>query len=95
MTLVSIREYSDYYNGSRTYYGYMIRLVRPKYEVVIVTTIFDKSDQIFKTYTASNPMFFRSEEEVEELKRSYNAKSNDIQCYDFKVTVHKPTDQMI
>ena len=72
---------------------YMIRFVRPKYEVSLEIEyhVMSSNDHYF---SKSNSIgFFKTAEEVEEIKKEYAAKNNDKVHYTVNVTRHSPLDQ--
>lgn len=72
---------------------YMIRLVRPKYEVFVSSEHYDESTNDHYFSRSDSIGFFKTAEEVEEIKKEYAAKNNDKVHYTVNVTLHSPLDQ--
>lgn len=72
---------------------YMIRFVRPKYEVFISSEHYVESTNDHYFSRSDSIGFFKTAEEVEEIKKEYAAKNNDKVHYTVNVTLHSPLDQ--
>ena len=72
---------------------YMIRLVRPKYEVFVSSEHYVESTDDHYFSRSDSIGFFKTAEEVEEIKKEYAAKNNDKVHYTVNVTLHSPLDQ--
>lgn len=72
---------------------YMIRLVRPKYEVFVSSEHYVESTNDHYFSRSDSVGFFKTAEEVEEIKKEYAAKNNDKVHYTVNVTLHSPLDQ--
>ena len=75
VTLVSTRTYESSYYGTKVYYEYMIRLVRPKYQVYLTINRRDDRDYSMHFHKSESLGFFKSAEEVEAIRKEYLAKS--------------------
>lgn len=91
VTLVSTRSYDSYYSD-RTHNQYMIRLVRPKYEVKLLVELYNSLTEEYDYYRSKVLGFFKTAEEVEEIKKKYL--DNDVHDvkYTVDVTLHSPLD---
>lgn len=92
VTLVSTRSYDSYYSD-RTHNQYMIRLVRPKYEVKLLVELYNSLTEEYDYYRSKVLGFFKTAEEVEEIKKKYL--DNDVHDvkYTVDVTLHSPLDE--
>lgn len=92
VTLVSTRSYDAYYSD-RTHNQYMIRLVRPKYEVKLLVELYNSLTEEYDYYRSKVLGFFKTAEEVEEIKKKYL--DNDVHDvkYTVDVTLHSPLDE--
>lgn len=72
---------------------YMIRFVRPKYEVFVSSEHCVESTNDHYFSRSDSIGFFKTAEEVEEIKKEYAAKNNDKVHYTVNVTLHSPLDQ--
>lgn len=80
VTLVSTRTYESSYCGTKVYYEYMIRFVRPKYQVYLTINHRDDRDYKYYHHRSESLGFFKSAEEAEAIKKEYLAKSTtDVQ----------------
>ena len=80
VTLVSTRTYESSYYGTKVYYEYMIRLVRPKYHVEVTVNRRDDRDYSMHLHKSESLGFFKSAEEVEAIRKEYLAKNTkDVQ----------------
>lgn len=89
VTLVSTRTYESSYYGTKVYYEYLIRVIRPKYQVEVTVNRLDDRDCSFHFHRSESLGFFKSAEEVESIKKEYLAKSTtdvqfivDIECFE-------------
>ena len=91
VTLVSTRSYDSYYSD-RTHNQYMIRFVRPKYEVRLTVDLYNSLTEDYDYYRSKVLGFFKTAEEVEEIKKKYL--DNDVHDvkYTVDVTRHSPLD---
>ena len=92
VTLVSTRSYDSYYSD-RTHNQYMIRFVRPKHEVKLIVDLYNSSTDEYDYYRSESLGFFKTSEEVEEIKKKYL--DNDVHDvkYTVDVTLHSPLDE--
>ena len=80
VTLVSTRTYESSYCGTKVYYEYMIRLVRPKYQVYLTINHLDNRTHTYYFHRSESIGFFKSAEEAEAIKNEYFAKNTkDVQ----------------
>lgn len=91
VTLVSTRSYDSYYSD-RTHNQYMIRFVRPKHEVKLLVELYNSLTEEYDYYRSKVLGFFKTAEEVEEIKKKYL--DNDVHDvkYTVDVTLHSPLD---
>lgn len=75
VTPVSTRTYESSYCGPVTYHEYMIRLVRPKYEVYVTINLLDKNTCTYHFNKSKSLGFFKSAEEAEKVRDEYLAES--------------------
>ena len=78
---------------SEVFNQYMIRFVRPKYEVFVSSENYVESTNDHYFSRSDSIGFFKTAEEVEEIKKEYAAKNNDKVHYTVNVTLHSPLDQ--
>lgn len=79
VTLVSTRSYDSYYSD-RTHNQYMIRFVRPKYQVYLTINHLDDRTHTYYFHRSESLGFFKSAEEAEAIKNEYFAKNTkDVQ----------------
>ena len=91
VTLVSTRSYDSYYSD-RTHNQYMIRFVRPKYEVRLTVDLYNSLTEDYDYYRSKVLGFFKTAEEVEEIKKKYlDNDAHDVK-YTVDVTRHSPLD---
>ena len=69
VTLVSTRTYESSYYETKVYYEYLIRVIRPKYQVYL--TINHRDDRDYKHYhhRSESLGFFKSAEKAEAIKK--------------------------
>lgn len=80
VTLLSTRTYESSYYGTKVYYEYMIRVVRPKYQVEVTVNVLDKRTCTYRFNKSKQLGFFKSAEEVESIRKEYLDKSTtDVQ----------------
>lgn len=72
---------------------YMIRLVRPKYEVFVSSEHYVESTDDHYFSRSDSIGFFKTVEEVEEIKKEYISKNTHDVQYTVDVTLHSPLDQ--
>ena len=72
---------------------YMIRLVRPKYEVKLSVDLYNSLTEEYEYYRSKDLGFFKTVEEVEEIKKEYISKNTHDVQYTVDVTLHSPLDQ--
>lgn len=90
VSLVStVLQESSYY-GDKIYNEYMIRLVKPKYEVIVETC---KPSTIFELGETKSLGYFKSNDEIEQIKQQYLAKNTGN--VKFKTKIHSPLEQSI
>lgn len=89
VTLVSTRTYESSYCGTKVYYEYMIRVVRPKYHVQLTVNRRDDRTYTYHFHRSESLGFFKSAEEAEAVRKEYLAKSDegvryyvDIECFE-------------
>ena len=95
VTLVSNRVYESSFYGYKTYYEYMIRLVRPKYHVELITNLLDKSTYVYRFRGSESLGFFKSDEEVEAIRKEYLSKSTTDVQYVVDVKRLEPLNESI
>ena len=71
----------------------MIRLVRPKYEVKLSVDLYNSLTEEYEYYRSKDLGFFKTVEEVEEIKKEYISKNTHDVQYTVDVTLHSPLDQ--
>lgn len=82
VTLVSTRTYESSYYGTKVYYEYMIRVVRPKYHVEVTINRRDERTFSYRFEKSESLGFFKSAEEAEAIRKEYLEKSIDgVQYY--------------
>lgn len=87
VNLVStVLQESSYY-GDKIYNEYMIRLVKPKYEVIVETC---EPSTIFESGETKSLGYFTSNDEIEVIKQQYLAKNTGN--IKFKIKTHSPLD---
>lgn len=74
---------------------YMIRFVRPKYEVSLEIEYYVMSSNDHYFSKSESIGFFKTTEEVEEIKKEYAAKNNDKVHYTVNVLLHSPLDEAL
>lgn len=93
VTLVSthtaIKSLSEVFNQ------YMIRLVRPKYEVELFVGKFNGYGYEFDYHKSETIGVFKTAKEAENFKREYLAKRNENAKYDVRINYHSLLDQEI
>lgn len=90
VSLVStVLQESSYY-GDKIYNEYMIRLVKPKYEVIVETC---EPLNIFESGETKSLGYFTSTDEIEKIKQQYLAKNTSN--IKFKIETHSPLNQSI
>lgn len=94
VTLVSTRSYDSYYSD-RTHNQYMIRIVRPKYEVELHTGRFNGYGYQFDYRKPETLGFFKTEEEAENFRKEYLAAKNDDAKYKVYIEYRSPLDEEI
>lgn len=72
---------------------YMIRFVRPKYEVKLSVDLYNSLTEEYEYYRSKDLGFFKTVEEVEEIKKEYISKNTHDVQYTVDVTLHSPLDQ--
>lgn len=72
---------------------YMIRFVRPKYEVFVSSENYVESTNDHYFSRSDSIGFFKTVEEVEEIKKEYISKNTHDVQYTVDVTLHSPLDQ--
>ena len=72
---------------------YMIRFVRPKYEVKLSVDLYNSLTEEYEYYRSKDLGFFKTAEEVEEIKKEYISKNTHDVQYTVDVTLHSPLDQ--
>ena len=71
----------------------MIRLVRPKYEVKLLVELYNSLTEEYDYYRSKVLGFFKTAEEVEEIKKKYlDNVVHDVK-YTVDVTLHSPLDE--
>lgn len=78
---------------SEVFNQYMIRFVRPKYEVKLSVDLYNSLTEEYEYYRSKDLGFFKTVEEVEEIKKEYISKNTHDVHYTVNVTLHSPLDQ--
>lgn len=78
---------------SEVFNQYMIRFVRPKYEVKLSVDLYNSLTEEYEYYRSKDLGFFKTVEEVEEIKKEYISKNTHDVQYTVDVTLHSPLDQ--
>lgn len=94
VTLVSTRSYDSYYSD-RTHNQYMIRFVRPKYQVYLTVNRRDDRDYSMHFHRSESLGFFKSAEEVEAIRKEYLAKSTTDVQYIVDIKRFEPLNESI
>lgn len=95
VSLVStVLQESSYY-GDEIYNQYMIRLVKPKYEVIVETYHFDEFSDKFYHVRTETLGYFKSVDEIENIKQQYQTKSNTDVKFKIKTPYYSPLMQPI
>lgn len=95
VSLVStVLQESSYY-GDKIYNEYMIRLVKPKYEVIVETYHFDEFSDKFYHVRTETLGYFKSVDEIENIKQQYQTKSNTDVKFKIKTHYYSPLMQSI
>ena len=95
VTLVSNRVYESSFYGYKTYHEYMTRLVRPQYHVELITNLLDKSTYVYRFRGSESLGFFKSDEEVEAIRKEYLSKSTTDVQYVVDVKRLEPLNESI
>lgn len=95
VTLVSTRSYESSYYGDKTYYEYMIRLVRPKYHVELIVNHLDDLTYTYHFHRSESIGFFKTVEEVDALRKEYLAKITEDVQYILDVKHFEPLEESI
>lgn len=92
VSLVStVLQESSYY-GDKIYNEYMIRLVKPKYEVIVETC---EASNLFELGETKSLGYFKSNDEVEKIKQQYLAENTDDTKFKIQTKYHSPLEQSI
>ena len=95
VSLVStVLQESSYY-GDKIHNEYMIRLVKPKYEVIVETNCHNKATGVFEWAGAKSLGYFKSNDEVEKIKQQYLAENTDDTKFKIQTKYHSPMEQSI
>lgn len=95
VSLVStVLQESSYY-GDKIYNEYMIRLIKPKYEVIVETYHFDEFSDKFYHVRTQTLGYFKSVDEIENIKQQYQTKSNTDVKFKIKTHYYSPLMQSI
>lgn len=95
VTLVSTRTYESSYYGTKVYYEYMIRFVRPKYQVYLTVNRRDDRDYSMHFHKSESLGFFKSAEEVEAIRKEYLAKSTTDVQYIVDIKRFEPLNESV
>ncbi len=95
VTLVSTRTYESSYYGIKVYYEYMIRLIRPKYQVYLTVNRLDDRDYSFYFHRSESLGFFKSAEEAENVRKESLAKSTKDVQYIVDIKRFEPLNESI
>ena len=95
VSLVSTTEEDSSYYGDKIYNEYMIRLVKPKYEVIVETYHFDEFSDKFYHVRTETLGYFKSVDEIENIKQQYQTKSNTDVKFKIKTHYYSPLMQSI
>lgn len=91
VTLVSTRSYNSYYSD-RTHNQYMLRIVRPKYSVKVITSLYDYVTRENEFSESKIIGYFDSEDEAYKVQQSYIEDSTRDVQYDAEIQYHSPLD---
>ena len=95
VSLVStVLQESSYY-GDKVYNEYMIRLVKPKYEVIVETHHFNEFSNAFYHVRTETLGYFKSVDEIEKIKQQYQTKSNTDVKFKIHTNYYTPLEQPI
>ena len=94
VTLVSTRSYDSYYSD-RTHNQYMIRFVRPKYEVDLYVGEFNGFGYKFDYRQPEIIGVFKTAEEAEDMKKKYLAAKNGDAKYKVDIRRHSLLNEEI
>lgn len=95
VTLVSTRTYESSYYGTKVYYEYMIRVVRPKYHVEVTINRRDERTFLYRFEKSESLGFFKSAEEAEAIRKEYLGKSIDGVRYYIDIECFEPLKESI
>ena len=95
VTLVSTRTYESSCYVTKVYYEYIIRLVRPKYQVYLTINRRDDRDYSMHFHKSESLGFFKSAEEVEAIRKEYLAKSTTDVQYIVDIKRFEPLNESI
>lgn len=95
VSLISTTEENSSYYGDKIYNEYMIRLVKPKYEVIVETYHFDELSDKFYHVRTETLGYFKSVDEIENIKQQYQTKSNTDVKFKIKTHYYSPLMQSI
>lgn len=95
VTPVSTRTYESSYCGPITYHEYMIRLVRPKYEVTIDVKRYNEDRCEYEFVRTEPSKFFKTLEEAEAEVNRLDLTSTDFEDYNTSIIHHKPLETTI
>lgn len=78
---------------SEVFNQYMIRFVRPKYEVILTSCFYNKLSDKFEWAGDKSLGYFRSSDEIEQIKRQYLTKNSDDEKFSIETRYYSPLDQ--
>ena len=89
VTPISTRSYEPAWSAVKTYYDFMIRLIRPKYHVQLTVNRRDERTFAYHFEKSESLGFFKSAEEAEAIRKEYLSKDIegvryyvDIECFE-------------
>lgn len=95
VSLVStVLQESSYY-GDKIYNEYMIRLVKPKYEVSVETYSLDERSGTFVWAGTRLIGYVKSNNEIEKIEQQYRAKNTNNTKFKVQTQYHSPLEQSI
>ena len=95
VTLVSTRTYESSYYGTKVYYEYLIRVIRPKYEVTIDVKRYNEDRGDYEFVRTEPSKFFKTLEEAEAEVNRLDLTSTDFEDYNTSIIHHKPLETTI
>lgn len=95
VSLVStVLQESSYY-GDKIYNEYMIRLVKPKYEVSVETYSLNEHSGTFVWAGTKLVGYVKSNDEIKKIEQQYQAKNTNNTKFKVQTQYHSPLEQSI